>query len=87
VITAFLTGLQFIVPGVLSALERTPAAFSSHEWWRLITPILINRGGWKEITFNFLSLPICGVIIERLWGSRAWLLFYLIGGFVGECAG
>jgi hypothetical protein len=69
-ITAFLTGLQSVFPGVLSALERTPAALASNEWWGLITPILINRGGWKEITFNFVSVFIVGTIAEGLGVSR-----------------
>jgi rhomboid protease GluP len=85
--TGLLTGLQFVIPGLLPALQRTPATISSHEWWRLITPFFIERGGWKEITFNLVSLAIVGAIAERLWGCRRWLMFYLLGGFVGECAG
>jgi rhomboid protease GluP len=86
-LTALLTGLQFMIPGLLAALQRTPSTLSSHEWWRLITPIFINRGNWKEITFNLVSLAIVGAIAERVWGCRRWLMFYLLGGFVGECAG
>ena len=86
-LTAILTGLQFIFPGLLPALQRTPSTISSHEWWRLITPIFINRGKWEEITFNLVSLAIVGTIAERVWGRCRWLMFYLLGGFVGECAG
>jgi rhomboid protease GluP len=86
-LTGLLTVLQFVFPGLLPALQRTPSTLSSHEWWRLITPIFINRGNWKEITFNLVSLAVVGTIAERLWGRRRWLMFYLLGGFVGECAG
>ena len=86
-LTAALTGLQFIFPGLLPTLQRTPTTLSSHEWWRLITPFFIERGNWKEITFNLVSLAIVGAIAERVWGCRRWLIFYLLGGFVGECAG
>jgi rhomboid protease GluP len=86
-LTGLLTGLQFVIPGLLGALQRTPMTRSSHEWWRLITPFFINRGTWKEITFNLVSLAIVGTIAERVWGRRRWLAFYLLGGFVGESAG
>jgi rhomboid protease GluP len=86
-ITALLTGLNFRFPEILETLRRSPATLSSEEWWRLITPIFINRGGWLEITFNFISFTIVGVIAEYIWGSRRWLVFYLLGGLVGESAG
>ena len=86
-ITALLTGLNFRFPGILESLRRSPATLSSEQWWRLITPIFINRGGWLEITFNFLSFIIVGTIAETIWGSRRWLVFYLLGGLVGETAG
>jgi membrane associated rhomboid family serine protease len=82
-----LTGLNFRFPVILEALRRSPAAVSSGEWWRLITPVFIDRGGGLEIAFNLLSLGIVGVIAERILGSRRWLLFYLLGGVVGEGVG
>jgi rhomboid protease GluP len=85
-VTALLTGLQFVFPGLGSALQRTPAALAG-EWWRFITPILVNRGGWKEIVPNLLGLAVIGALVEHCWGSRRWLVFYLVGGLVGECAG
>ena len=75
-LTGLLTGLQFVFPGLLPALQRTSATLSSHEWWRLITPIFINRGNWKEITFNLVSLAIVGALAERVWGRSRWLMFY-----------
>jgi hypothetical protein len=47
-LTAVVTGLQLVIPGWLEALRRSPAALSSHEYWRFVTPILLNHGGWKE---------------------------------------
>jgi rhomboid protease GluP len=84
--TALLTGLQLVFPALLDALARTPAALSG-DWWRFLTPILINRGGAREIAFNLVSLAIVGVLAERCWGPRRWLVFYLVGGLVGQCAG
>jgi rhomboid protease GluP len=86
-VTAILTGLQFGFPGLLGKLQRTPATLSEGQYWRLITPLFINRGGWKGITLNFLSLTVVGVLAERFWGSKRWLLFFLAGGLTGELAG
>jgi membrane associated rhomboid family serine protease len=77
--------LQFHIPGLLPALRRSPAA--THEWWRLITPIFVNRGGWLEIGVNLATLATIGILAERLWPPRAWLLLYFGGGVVGEFAG
>jgi rhomboid protease GluP len=85
-LTAAVTGLQAVVPGLLGALQRTPAALSG-EYWRLISPIIINRGGWKEITVNLLGLAVVGALVEGTWGRRPWPIFYLTGAIVGEGAG
>jgi rhomboid protease GluP len=87
VVTAFMTGLQYLVPGVLGALQRTPGALTSGEYWRLITPIVVHRGGWGEITVNLLGLALVGALAETVWGGAPWLVFYVIGGTVGEGAG
>jgi rhomboid protease GluP len=69
------------------ALERTPAIVRSNEWWRLITPIFINRVDAAEIGINLVNLAPLGALAERLLGPKTWLLVYLIAGLVGEAAG
>ena len=69
-ITALLTALNFRFPGILDALRRSPETLTSKEWWRLITPIFINRGGWLEITFNFFSFTVIGAVAEYVIGRR-----------------
>jgi rhomboid protease GluP len=65
---------------------RTPAALTG-EGWRVVTPIFVERGGARELTLNLVTLAVVGTLVERVWGSRAWLVFYLFGGIVGEIAG
>ncbi len=86
-ITAIVTALQWIVPGLAQLLQRSPAVLTAGEWWRLITPIFINQPGSAEPILNLLALLAVGALAERCWGSRAWLLFYFVGGLVGESAG
>ncbi|MGD0227225.1 MAG: rhomboid family intramembrane serine protease [Terriglobia bacterium] len=86
-ITGIVTGLQFGFPQLLPCLERTPSAFAQHQWWRLVTPLFVHDEGWRQIAFNFLSILIVGILAERLWGSRRWLVLYFASGLIGELAG
>ncbi len=86
VVTSAVTALSLFVPGMLTLLERTPAA-ASGEGWRIVTPFFVERGGAAEIALNLVTLAVVGTLAERAWGSRAWLVFYLFGGIVGEIAG
>jgi membrane associated rhomboid family serine protease len=84
--TAILTGLQLEFPSILDLFQRTPAALSG-DWWRLVTPILINRSGWLDISSNMFMFTLIGVVVEQRWGSARWLIFYLTGGLVGDAVG
>jgi rhomboid protease GluP len=86
-ITAMLTGLQWTVPELPQLMQRSPAVLTTGEWWRLITPIFINRPDSAELILNLVALLAVGALAERCWGSRRWLLFYVVGGLIGESAG
>jgi rhomboid protease GluP len=57
------------------------------EWWRLITPVLVHHGGWREVLFNFIAIAAVGVLVERWFGWRFWLVLYAVGALVGEVVG
>jgi rhomboid protease GluP len=86
-ITATTTALQFRYPSMIATLRRTPAALSAHEYWRLLTPILINPESWLQIVVNLAGLAVIGFIVERNAGPARWLLFYFVGALTGELAG
>jgi len=86
-VTGICTALQFSYPELLFAFRRTPGLFSQHEWWRLITPILVHDGGWRQIAFNFPATLIVGAIVERVYSRTEWLGLYLLGAVAGELAG
>lgn len=85
--TAVVTGLQLIFPEVLNALRRNPGALSAGEWWRLITPIFVQAYGWPQIMFNFTGIALVGPVVERIFGSRRWLILYFVPALAGEIAG
>lgn len=86
-LTAVITCVAYLHPPVIRGLERTPEIVASGEWWRLVSPILVNPDGWRQVTYNFCALAIVGTIAELTWGPRLWLLFYIVGGVTGEVAG
>ncbi len=56
------------------------------QWWRIITPVLVQPDGWGQLVFNLLGLTIVGAALERRTSRPAWTLTYLLGG-VGGIAG
>ena len=86
-LTAACTALQFTRYSLVLALERTPAALASHQWWRLITPLFANPEGWRQIAVNFTGLAILGTIAERRFGPARWLILYFASGLIGTIAG
>ena len=50
--------------------------------WRYITYQFLHGGFW-HIFFNMFVLFFFGSMLERLWGSRKFLKFYLICGVTG----
>jgi hypothetical protein len=68
-----LTLLGVADPRVLYALRRSPTTIDANEWWRLVTPIFINRGGWLEISLNLVVLAVVGVVAEQKWSAQRWL--------------
>lgn len=85
--TAVITGLQFRFPVLLTALCRTPGEIANHQYWRLLTSLFVHNEGWPQIVFNFVAIAVVGVICERIYGNRSWLILYFTGGIIGQIAG
>ena len=51
--------------------------------WRLITPVLLH-GNVLHIAFNMYALFTIGPGLERFYGSKRYLLLYLLGGYAGN---
>lgn len=55
-ITVVVTGLQFPYPEIIPALNRDPQALSSGEWWRIITSLFIQPGGYLAMHLQCIVL-------------------------------
>jgi rhomboid protease GluP len=86
-ITALVTGLQYVDPKILPALDRCPAAYLEGEWQRWLTALLVHDEGWRQIVCNFIALALVGAWVERRFGQWRWMALYLAGGIAGQLAG
>jgi membrane associated rhomboid family serine protease len=84
--TAVITGLQFVFPDVLNEFRRNWEALRQGEWWRMLTPMLVQAEGWKQCCFNGVSALLFCPLAEKLYG-KGILALYFISGFVGEIFG
>ena len=85
----------FLLDGVLSTGSRTQAISPAYwgnfnleqglygfQVWRWVTYQFLHHG-FMHILFNMIGLYFFGPILERWWGSRRFLAFYLLCGVSG----
>lgn len=60
--------------------------FALHAWqsplfkpWQLVTYMFMH-GDWGHIFFNMLALWMFGAVLENVWGSKRFLIFYFVSG-------
>jgi membrane associated rhomboid family serine protease len=82
-VTAAVNIAQFVVPTVLTHLERTPAGRHG-DWWRSGTSLLVQDGGVGGTVSNLLFLVLIGVAAEQIAARWAWLVAFLGAAAVGE---
>jgi membrane associated rhomboid family serine protease len=59
-----------------------PALFFQGQVWRLFTYMFLH-GGLGHVFFNMLALFMFGSVLEREWGPREFLKYYLLTGLGG----
>lgn len=53
------------------------------EWWRLLNATFLHNG-MMHVAMNMLGLFTAGVIVERVYGHRLFLLIYFGSGLIGS---
>lgn len=48
-------------------------------WWQPITHMFMHGGIW-HLFFNMYTLYIFGTVLERVWGTKKFLIFYFVTG-------
>lgn len=78
--------VQYAAPLVVPALEREPGALEAGQWWRLVTPLLVQTLGWYQVVTNLVTLVVVGVVAERLFGRWRWAVLFAAGTIGGQIA-
>lgn len=74
-----------LVPSITVYLGLCPAAvLNQFRFWQPLTYMFLH-GGLFHILFNMLALWMFGVELERLWGTRFFLRYYIVTG-IGAAA-
>jgi len=72
--------LQQFVPLTTVQLGLIPSAVvGGFEVWRLVTYMFLH-GSVTHLLFNMLSLWMFGTELERIWGTPAFLKYYVVTG-------
>lgn len=58
----------------------------NHEWWRLLSACFLHGGVLHLLSNVFVQLHF-GMAREVIWGTRAWLVIYVVSGLYGNIAG
>lgn len=62
-----------------------PTRIEDGDVWRLFTAMFLHAN-FEHIFLNMISLMYVGVLAERLYGSRKFLIIYLCSGLTGSVA-
>lgn len=82
-VTIFLVQEVFHLDGYLAVnFGLVPVDFFSGKVWQIVTYMFLH-GGIGHIFFNMLALWMFGSMLEREWGSKEFLKYYLLTGLGG----
>ncbi|HUT28829.1 MAG TPA: rhomboid family intramembrane serine protease [Sedimentisphaerales bacterium] len=87
IINIMVSAVSFLIVPVGNFIVYWFSVFPATVWmslqpWRPITYQFLHAGVW-HIFWNMLILVMFGPMLERLWGSRKFLTFYLVCGAMG----
>ena len=79
VITGGVFLAQFLIPGFTEFFGLIPPAVLSLQVWRLFTYMFLH-GDLFHLLMNMFVLYMFGSQLERVWGRRRFLRYYLLSG-------
>lgn len=71
-----------LYPLFIENFALIPGEFFHGRVWTLFTYMFLH-GGFSHILFNMLALWMFGSMLERVWGSKEFLKYYLLTGLGG----
>ncbi len=84
-ITAVVSVTALANVAVMRAMTRDIHGLRSGQWWRFVSPTLVQSSGWGQFVFNMAGLIVVGAALEQRVQRSVWIVVYLVGG-VGSVA-
>jgi len=75
--------LQNIVNGFTDMFILNLSALYGFQIWRFVTAIFLH-GGIVHLIYNLFALLLFGFILERIIGSRNFLIVFFLSGIIGN---
>ena len=72
-------GTELIGDPMYQLFALFPIGSPFFRWWQFVTHMFMH-GNFAHIFFNMWSLVVFGPLLERLWGSKKFLIFYFVCG-------
>ena len=72
-------GTELIGNKMYELFALFPIGSPFFRWWQPVTHMFMH-GGFAHIFFNMWSLVVFGPMLERMWGSKKFLIFYFVCG-------
>lgn len=80
IVTAAVSTAAIIHPPLTAAMVRSGELVHAGEWWRLVTPVLVQPDGWGQFAFNLAGIAVVGAVLEQLVRRWLWLAVFLTAG-------
>ena len=84
---ALILMLMSLSPSILSVLQRDRVALAAGQWWRILSPLLVDSDGWFHWVYVSVGFVCVGIVAEHFLGRWRWLLLFFSGALAGELAG
>ncbi|MDQ6798774.1 MAG: rhomboid family intramembrane serine protease [Actinomycetota bacterium] len=79
-VTLTVSVAALFIPDLMALFTRDLAKVRQGQWWRVVTPLLVQSSGWGQLVFNLAGLAVVGAVVERRVSRTTWALIYLVGG-------
>ncbi len=80
-INVLVFAIEYLVPSSMGYLAMTPALVLGGAYWQPFT-YMFAHGSLTHLLVNMLGLLFFGTAVEKELGSREFLLYYLLTGFL-----
>jgi membrane associated rhomboid family serine protease len=79
-VTLAISIASLVSPTLMHLFVRDLPQLQAGQWWRVVTPVLVQPSGWGQLAFNLLGIAVVGAALQRYLGWGGWSLLYLVGG-------